>query len=86
LTTKTKPKKEFKAPDAKHTQLVLWTEPDSTPRAPRTRILLMVAMHLFCASGARIGALFPKAKSKTKGLRYRVSKPRPLPYPGTDET
>jgi hypothetical protein len=59
VTTKTRPKKEFKEPDAKHTQLVLWMEPDSTPRAPRTRILLMLAMHLFCASGGRIGALFP---------------------------
>jgi hypothetical protein len=61
--------------DMVNVQVTAWMRHDPLHRTNFIRIELTLALHLFCFSGARIGALFPADDDKargSKGLRYKV--------------
>ena len=51
-----------------------WTNDDAAFVHPRNKVQIAFIISVFCWTGARIGAFFPKPKNKhVRGLRYRVS-------------
>ena len=50
-----------------------WTmDDDDVLMHPRNKVQIPFLIWLYCWTGARIGAFFPKEKEGKKGLRYRV--------------
>jgi hypothetical protein len=66
--------------------LVLWTEldPQGQRRPGRMRIILTAALHLFCYTGARIGAIIPLDKDTAARNSRRESKIRRTIRPGSN--
>ena len=76
LSTKQREAFAFTIQQGEHLQKTIWTRPDllkSYAQSGRHKVLMTLAYHLFAATGARIGAIFPsKADSHVRGLRYKV--------------
>ena len=69
VINKHRPKHNFTTRDLTRVLLTLWTRDDLIFIPERYRVQITFIVHVYCWTGARIGAFF------TDGLRYKVRSP-----------